>query len=158
MTATTAAGSSDDQNRPGGALTYETPDRVRGASAGPWPGSYYTIPTAVALLVAGILTAVVLATIARRAAATDLTVDTAARRRSAEAVTADWGVTVGVPLVGFSITAMGALVGMSIAPLLWRIAGWASLALAIGSLVLVCWCLVTLIVPTRALTRVSVHV
>lgn len=157
MAVTTAAGSPDDQNRPGRSLTYETPDRLQGASAGPWPGSYYTVPALVALLVAGILTAVVLATIARRAAATDLTVDTAARRRSAEAVIAAWGVAVGIPLVGFSITAMGSLLRMSLAPPSWRLAGWSGLILAIGGLVLVCWCLVTLIVPTRATARLVVH-
>ncbi len=148
MIVTTAGGSADDQQRAGRSLSY-TPDPTQSASHGPWPGSYYTIPAAVALFVAGIATALVLLTVARRPATTDRVADEAQRRRSAEAVTAAWGVAVGIPLVGFSLTAAGALIGISLAPLWWRIAGWSLLALAAAALVLVLCCLGALLVPSR---------
>lgn len=148
MIATAAGGSADDQQRAGRQLSY-TPDPTRSVSAGPWPGSYYTIPAAVALSVAGIFTAVVLFTVARRPAAGDRGADNAQRRRSAEAGTAAWGVAVGIPLVGFSLTAAGALIGIGVAPLWWRIAGWSLFVLAACGLVLLLCCLSTLLVPSR---------
>lgn len=148
MIATTAGGSADDQQRDGRSLSY-TLDPTWSASHGPWPGSYYTIPAAVALLVAGIATAVVLVTVARRPATADRVVDNAQRRRSAEAVTAAWGVAVGIPLVGFCLTAANALIGISVGPLWWRIAGWSLLALAASGVALVLWCLAALLVPSR---------
>ncbi len=148
MIATTAGGSADDQQRAGRWLTY-TPNSTRSASHGPWPGSFYTIPAAVALLVAGIATAVVLVTVARRPATADRGADHAQRRRSAEAVTAAWGLAVGIPLVGFCLTAASALIGIAAAPLWWRVAGWSLLALAASGLVLLLWCLAALVVPSR---------
>lgn len=148
MIATTAGGSADDQQRAGRSLTY-TPDPTQSASHGPWPGSYYTIPAAIALFVAGIATAVVLLTVARRPATADRVADNTQRRRSAEAVTAAWGIAVGIPLVGFSLTAAGALIGIAVAPLWWRVAGWSLLTLAASGMVLVLWCLATLLLPSR---------
>jgi len=148
MIATTAGGSADDQQRAGRSLTY-SPNSTLGASSGPWPGSYYTTAAAVALLVAGIATAVVLVTVARRPAIADRGADHAQRRRSAETVTAAWGMAVGVPLVGFSLTAASALIGIAVAPLWWRVAGWSLLALAASGLVLVLWCLAALLLPSR---------
>ncbi len=148
MVATTAGGSADDQQRAGRSLAY-TPDPTRSASHGPWPGSYYTIPAAVALSVAAVVTALVLIIVVRRPANGDRVVDNEHRRRSAEAVTAAWGIAIGIPLVGFCLTAASALIGIGLAPMWWRVAGWTMLALAACSLVLVLWCLSTLFGPSR---------
>lgn len=148
MIATTAGGSADDMQRAGRSLTY-IPDATRSASTGPWPGSYYTFPAAAALLVAGIVTIVVLVIVAHRPATGDLVADTAQRRRSAEAVTAAWGVAAGIPLVGFCITAANALIVIGVAPQWWRMAGWSLVAIAAFGLALVLWCLTALLLPSR---------
>lgn len=148
MIVTTASGSADDQQRAGRSLAY-APDATGGSNRGPWPGSYYTIPAAAALLIAGLATVVVLVIIARRPATGDLPADHARRRRSTEAVTAAWGVAVDVPLVGFCLTAAIALIGISLAPLWWRVAGWSVLALAASAFLLVLWCLAAVLQPAR---------
>ncbi len=147
MIATTAGGSADDQQHAGRWLTYR--DAIQSASHGPWPGSYYSIPAAIALLVAGMGTAVVLVTIARRPATADREADDAQRRRSAETVTAAWGMAVSVSLVGFCLTAASALIGIAVAPLWWRVAGWSLLALAASASVVALWCLAVVLLPSR---------
>lgn len=148
MIVTTAAGSADDLDRAGRSLNYA--DTTQSATSGPWPGSYYTVPAAIVLVIAAIVVILTLVKIARRPAAESADADLAQRRSSADSVVAAWGVTVGVPLIGFSLTAAGALLGIGLAPGWWRVAGWALLALVIAGLALVTWCLAGLLtVPNR---------
>lgn len=147
MTITTAAGSPDDMGRDGRWLTFATTNTS--ASNGPWPGSYYTVPLAVALLIAGLITVIVLRRVTLRPRAGETVVDEAIRRRSAQAVTAGWGLTVGFPLVGFSITASSCLFANTAGPAWWTVASWVLLAVALGGLAVALWCIATLIVPAR---------
>lgn len=147
MAVTTAAGSADDLDRAGRVLRY-FPDATHTRSIGPWPGAYYTVPVIVALLVAVLATIVVLRQVTLRPRAGDPSGDDALRRRSAEAVTAAWGVTTGIPLVGIAVTAAFCLFGME-TPVSWRVAGTGLLLLALAAVVLVFWCLTTLMVPRR---------
>lgn len=148
MAVTTAAGSPDDQNRAGRALRY-SPDPTRGVSAGPWPGTYYTVPVMIALLVAVLVTIVVLREVTLRPRSGDPAGDDALRRRSAEAVTAAWGVAIGIPLAGFAITAAFCVSNLAVAPLSWRLGAGLLLAVALGAVIFVLWCLATLVVPRR---------
>lgn len=103
---TTATGSSDDLRRAGREVSCAWEGGT--ASAGPWPGLYYTVPM-LSVVVAGLLTAaVVLHRIVRRPQPAGLG-DDAARRRSGEVVTAAAGMLVLVPLAGMAITSSWAL-------------------------------------------------
>lgn len=146
MIATTAAGSPDDLHRAGRTLRY-APDPAREISAGPWPGSYYTAPAMIALVLAAIATAVVLRQVTLRPRAGDPVGDDALRRRSAEAVTAAWGVATSIPLAGISIIAVLTLSNLATTPASWRVAGGGLLLVGLGAMILVLWCLATLVVP-----------
>jgi len=146
MIATTAAGSPDDLHRAGRTLRY-APDPAREISAGPWPGSYYTVPAMIALVLAAIATAVVLRQVTLRPRAGDPVGDDALRRRSAEAVTAAWGVATSIPLAGISIIAVLTLSNLATTPASWRVAGGGLLLVGLGAMILVLWCLATLVVP-----------
>jgi len=148
MIATTAAGSPDDLHRAGRTLRY-SPDPTREISAGPWPGSYYTVPAAIALILAAIATSLVLRQVTLRPRARDQGGDDALRRRSAEAVTAAWGVAAGIPLAGISLIAVLTLSTLDSTPASWRVAGGGLLLVGLGACVLVLWCLATLVVPRR---------
>lgn len=148
MIATTVVGSPDDLGRAGRTLRY-SPDPTHGSSAGPWPGSYYTVPATIALVLAAIATAVVLWQVTLRPRAGDQMGDDALRRRSAEAVTAAWGVAAGIPLAGISLIAVLTLSALDATPASWRVAGGGLLLVALGAAVLVLWCLTTLVVPRR---------
>jgi len=154
MVVTTAAGSADDANRAGRTLRY-SPDPTSGTSAGPWPGSYYTVPVAVALLIAVLATVLVLRRVALRPRAGDPTGDDALRRLSAEAVTAAWGVATGIPLGGIAITAAFCVTRLAMTPTWWKLGAGLLLVIALGAAILVLWCLTTLVVPRRRRTTVA---
>jgi hypothetical protein len=133
LTATSLSASPDDLGRAGRSFTLACgPDRS--VTAGPWPGSYYSLPIGVAVLVGLGAAALVAHTVARRRRpASDpstLATDERARRRSARVVTAACGVLVAAPLAGCGLMAGAILVQMPCLSGPMRMAGWASLVLA----------------------------
>ena len=147
----TVVASPDDRGRAGRWLSYTCAEDCTSAALGPWPGSFYSVPLALALLaVAGLGALAVVVTVRRPRNGADaeiLRVDDAVRRRSVESVIASMGVAVSATLTGCGVLAGLGLVGESRAPLGLQIAGWVSLAAGLTSLVLLAWCLVLLIVP-----------
>ncbi len=106
---TTTVASRDDMGRPGRYLFCPS-----GAGAGPWPGSFYTVPALVAVLAGLALTGLSLRRIVRRPRpASSVEADDALRRRSAELVTAATGILVLVPLFGVALTAGVTLRGLA---------------------------------------------
>ena len=107
LVATTLAGSADDLGRAGRQLAYRCSDTMSGA-AGPWPGSFYSVPLAAVVL--GGLAAAALAlraVVLRPRQGEDREVDEALRRHAARAVVAATGLLVAVPLAGVSfVTAL----------------------------------------------------
>jgi len=152
LVTTTLMGSADDQGRAGRNLSRMcSPER--GASAGPWPGSFYSVPLGIAVVVGLVVAAVALRTIVlrpRSGSDPDLVAgDDNLRRRSAEAVTAATGVMVAASLSGVSLVAAGALMGFGCAPASWTILGIALLAVGALMLLLTAWCLALLLAGRR---------
>ena len=159
LAVTTAVGSPDDQGRAGRSLTTTCRVAVDGlltettSSTGPWPGAFYSVPLAAAL-VGGLLAATTaLRAVARRPRQGEhLGLDDALRRRAASAVVAAVGVLVGVPLAGVTVTAAVA-VQNSCPSVGWR--GLAGLLLVLGpaGLLLTGWSVGVLVRPGALLVQ-----
>lgn len=158
LTATTVTGSADDLGRAGRSLAYRCSDTLSGA-AGPWPGSFYSLPLAAVVLGGLAATALALRAVTLRPRqGEDPWVDDALRRHAARAVVAAAGLLVAVPLAGVAaVTALtmntawqntadcpfGAA-GTLAVPLVVAALVVALLALALGG-----WCVATLLRPVR---------
>lgn len=107
LVTTSLTGSADDLGRAGRQLAYWCSDTLSGA-AGPWPGTFYSLPLAAVVL--GGLAATVLAlraVVLRPRQGEDREVDEALRRHAARSVVAATGLLVAVPLAGVAfVTAM----------------------------------------------------
>lgn len=151
VTSWTAAG--DDLGRAGRSLRQVCPDGSV-AGAGPWPGSFYSVPLALAVVAGLAVAAVVLHRIARRpwtGPGPGLRADDdRIRRQSAAAVTAACGVLVAVPLAGTALVAGAALRSLSCPPGWAVAAGWVLLGLAVASLGALGWFAATLLTPALA--------
>lgn len=164
-TVTTLAGSPDDLGREGRWLSLACSPSMSSAS-GPWPGSYYTVPLAVLVLV-GLAVATVgvrlavsrppLAAIAPvatdgtpagRVTTTDPTpwVDDELRARSVRAVVAGAGVMLGLPLVGLCLTAGIALLGHGCGIAWFAFAALGTLLVGLAAAVLVVVCVAVVLV------------
>lgn len=156
LTFTSLTASADDGGRAGRALTRAcVPDTAGGlltASRGPYPGSFYSVPLAVglALCVALAWYAARRSVLRPRGTAGTPAGEDVLRRRSVTAVVAALGIAVAAPLAGIAATTASALAGHDCpAP------GWGALAVVLAGVVLVStgtvlWCLLTLVLPTRA--------
>jgi hypothetical protein len=157
LVTTTLMGSADDMGRPGRSLFRQcTPQTSTGqisTGAGPWPGFFYSVPLAIAVLVGVLGVAVALRKVVlrpRRGSAPELVVaDDVLRRRSAEAVVAAAGVMVAPSLLGVALTAGGALIGFVCAPAWWTVLGFGLLTVAMLMFLLLAWCLVLLLTGPR---------
>jgi hypothetical protein len=149
---TTAMASPDDLGRPGRWLAAPTGPSTSEAR-GPWPGSYYSVPVVLVVAVGALLAVLALVAVVRRPRPGDPLGDDGDRARSAAAVVGGAGVLVSLPLTGVSALAAIGLLGFSVAPLGWRIGGWALVALVPAALVLLVWSSATLLVPTGAARR-----
>jgi hypothetical protein len=151
LTWATVTASPDDLGRAGRRLSYTCAEDCTSAALGPWPGSFYSIPMALALLgVAAIAALAVLVTVRRPRNGSDveiLRVDDAVRRRSVESVVASLGIAVSASLAGTGLVAGLGLVGESRAPLGLQLAGWVALAAGLAALAVLAWCSVLLAVP-----------
>lgn len=150
---TTLAGSADDLGRPGRSLNSSgiSADGLSCTSGrGPWPGSFYSMPLALMLLIAVLAAAIALREIAVRPRLADdgSGADDLLRRRSARTVLAASGLVVAVPALGVEATAGHALVmSTQCAPSWWVPLGWAVLATALPTLVVLIWSAAALLVP-----------
>ena len=147
MAATTAAGSADDLGRAGRSLSRCD------HSTGPWPGSFYTWPLAVVVLIGLAAAALTLRQVARRprfgGSASLAEADESLRHRAGERVTAAAGLLVAAPLTGVSLTAARGMLVIPCRPLWWSVIGTALVILAPVALALIGWCLVTLLRATE---------
>ena len=149
---TTLMGSADDQGQAGRFLSLQCSTEV-GARNGPWPGSFYSLPLAIALVVGLLGAAVALRTIVLRPRSGSdpglVAFDDALRRRSAEAVVAATGVMVAASLSGVALVAGICLHRVACAPASWTILSVA--LLGVGSLMLpgAAWCLALLLAGPR---------
>jgi hypothetical protein len=158
LVAATLMGSPDDLGRAGRSLSARcpvTPDGAIGASNGPWPGSYYSIPLTVMLLAGLAAAALALIRIARRPRPGDPLelgpMDDLLRRRAATVVIGSCGVLAGIPLIGISWLGGAALLGNGCGPSWWGPAGSALLLLSPVWLAVLGWSLAAVFVPSPAL-------
>ncbi len=148
LVTTTLMGSPDDLGRAGRSLSRQcSPDRFTGT--GPWPGLYYSVPLAIAVVLGLLGAAVALHTVVLRPrieSAPELVVaDDVLRRRSAEAVVAATGVMIAASMLGVALTAGGALVGFGCAPISWTVFGVALFGVGVLMFLLAVWCLAVLL-------------
>ena len=157
LVTTTLMGSADDMGRAGRSLSRqcnpESLEMLGGASHGPWPGLFYSVPLAIAVGVGLLGAAVALRTVVlrpRSGSAPELVVaDDALRHRSAEAVVAATGVMVAASLLGVALTAAGSLIGIACPPMMWTVLGFTLLAVGVLMLLLAVWCLALLLAGPR---------
>lgn len=158
LVTTTLMGSADDMGRAGRSL-FRLCGPERAASAGPWPGLFYSLPLGVAVAIGLFGAAVALRAVVlrpRSGSAPELVVaDDALRRRSAEAVVAATGVMVAASLFGVALSAGAALLGFACPPSSWTVLGGALLAVGALMLFLAVWCLALLLGGPRIRPMVS---
>jgi len=148
LVTTTLMGSADDQGNAGRFLARQCSPEVGGAT-GPWPGSFYSVPLGIAVVVGLLGAALALRTIVlrpRSGSDPDLAAaDDVLRRRSAEAVMAATGVMVAASLSGVAFVAGLQLHRIACPPMLWTIFGLALVAAGALMLLLTAWCLALLV-------------
>jgi hypothetical protein len=141
---TTLMGSADDQGRAGRFLSRQCSPEIA-ARNGPWPGSFYSVPLGIAVVVGLVVAAVALRTVVLRPRIGSdpdlLLADDVLRRHSAEAVVAATGVMIAASLSGVALVAGIRLLGVACPPASWTILGIALLAVGALMLLLTSWCL-----------------
>jgi hypothetical protein len=152
LAVTTATGAADDVGRPGRILLLQCTSALQ-QGAGPWPGSFYSVPLA-ALVVTGLLAAsAALRVVVRRprsgADLATVAADDALRQRAARTITGACGVLVTLPLAGACLLTAVALLSLSCRPTWWTFAGWSLLALLPALAVLMGWCAASVLSPAR---------
>ncbi len=153
LVATTLTGSADDQGRAGRSLARQCSATMSG-SAGPWSGSFYSAPLAVAVGV-GLLGAVAASRVIvrRPRQGEDHTVDDAARRRAVSAVVAASGILVTFPLIGVSFFSSITMFTISCRPVWWNVLAWSLLVLSFALVPLLGWFAAALLPPIAGLAR-----
>lgn len=162
--AAAVAAPTDGVGRAGRALAYATPDGTSSVGASPWPGAFYGLPLAAALVVLLAATGAALVRITRRPAGDDeeiRRVDAVVRRREAESVVAAAGLSLAVTLVGVAMIAGRALgsIGANLtlngeaSPWWFAASAWACVAVVLGALGVGLLSGVTLVVPGPAAPR-----
>ena len=128
------------------------PDGICTRGHTPWPGSFYSIPTFIALLVVILLAVVtIIVTVRRPRNASDpeiVRVDDLVRARAVETVVAAVGFASAATLLGTSLLVATFLANPSnYVPLPLRMAGWAAMVLTIVAMGTALWCVVLLLLP-----------
>jgi hypothetical protein len=153
LVVTTMLGSADELGR-GGRVFTRVCSAATVASSGPtatkspWPGLFYSVPLAIAVVVGIFAATVALRTVVLRPRSGSdpelIAADDVLRRRSAEAVVAATGVMVAASLVGVALTAGSGLLGTCPTPSLTSL-GIALLVLGALMVLLALWCLALLL-------------
>jgi hypothetical protein len=156
LTVTTATGAADDLGRSGRAVALQCTTTLR-ESAGPWPGTFYSLPLGISV-VAGLLgAAAALRLVVRRpragADAGGLAADEALRQRAGKAITSACGILVAIPLAACSVVTAVALLSLSCRPAWLTFSAWTILALAPAAVGLINWCAASLLSPARGVSR-----
>ncbi|WP_203824881.1 hypothetical protein [Actinoplanes palleronii] len=132
FTATGLAADTDDMGRAGRSLTAACGDLV--SSTGPWPGRFYSVPIALAVLLGLGAAGFAMRTVVGRGRpvvdGAGRAADDEGRRTSARAILAACGVLVAAPLAGSALFAAGALGRVDCPSALYPAAQWAALAVA----------------------------
>jgi len=152
LVTTTLMGSADDAGLAGRFLSRQCRPEIW-ARNGPWPGSFYSVPLGIAVVVGLLGAAAALRTVVLRPRAgsdPDLVVaDDVLRRRSVEAVVAATGVMVAASLSGVAFVAGIQLHRIACSPASWTVLGVALLAVGALMLLLTSWCLALLLAGRR---------
>ncbi len=152
LVTTTLMGSADDQGGAGRFLTRQCSAEIW-ARNGPWPGSFYSVPLGIAVVVGLLAAAVALRTVVLRPRGGSdhdlVAADDVLRRGSAEAVTAATGVVVAASLSGVALVAGVRLIGVACPPASWTVLGVALLVVGALMLLLTSWCLALLLASRR---------
>jgi hypothetical protein len=150
LSATSAVASPDDLGRSGRFLAFQCGDH--GSGGGPWPGSYYTVPIGLTVLIGLVVAVLATRAVVRRPRplADDLShqADDQLRRASARAIVAASGVLITVPLAGSALVAGTVLTNLSCAPSVATILGAACFALGTVSALTACAFAAEIIFPT----------
>jgi hypothetical protein len=156
LTVTTATGAADDLGRSGRVVVLQCSTALQ-QSAGPWPGSYYSLPLVIAVTAGLIAGAAALRSVVRRpragADAEAVAADEVLRRRAGQAITSACGILIAVPLAGCCLVTARALLSLSCGPACLTFVAWAILALVPASVVLISWCTALLLTPDRGFPR-----
>ena len=149
---TTATASADDLGRAGRSLTCQT--AVNGASHGPYPGSFYSLPLLAVLSLAGIVGLLAARAVVRRPRgfAPSEYGDDALRSRSLTVIVAAAGWALAASHAGVAATAGGSLtqVGTSPCGAAWMEPVGVAVLVSLPVAVLVaCWCGVRLLLTDR---------
>lgn len=147
LAAATTFGVPDDLGRAGRAVRFACSDGTTSVH-GPWPGFYYSLPAAIAVLLGLMLSALALRRIVGRGRASTDSVfrarDDAVRRQTALAVTAAFGILASTLLAGTAFVAGTDLV-QPCAPTAVLIAGWLGLVTSVASLGVLVLCVATVL-------------
>lgn len=144
---TTATASTDDMGRAGRQIAAQC--GTTGSAAGPYPGSFYSVPLTLLLLAIGVISAAALTTVARRPRgfAPDEVGDDVLRRRSTSRVLAATGAAVAASQAGVAFFASGALLRMDCQRSWMEPVGWLLVASVPTALLLLGWFLGRLVSP-----------
>ncbi len=145
---TTISASADDRGRDGRQVAARCGDM--GSAAGPYPGSFYSVPLTLLLLLICAVTASVLIAVVRRPRgfAPDEVGDDVLRRRSTTRVLAAGGAAVAASHVGIAYFAGGALLRMGCQSAWMAPIGWVLVLSVPAALLLLGWFLSRIVAPT----------
>ena len=144
---TTATASTDDMGRAGRQIAAQCANF--GSGAGPYPGSFYSAPLTLLLLVIGLATAAALVAVVRRPRgfATDDVGDDVLRQRSTTRVLAAAGAAVAASHAGIAFFAGTALLRMDCQRAWMDSVGWGLVASMPAALLLLGWFLARVVAP-----------
>ena len=147
LTLTTATASADDMGRAGRQVAARCGDT--GSAAGPYPGSFYSAPLTLLLVVMGITTLAALMAVVRRPRgfAPDEVGDDALRRWSTTRVLAAAGAALAASHAGIAFFAGAALLRMDCQRAWMAPAGWGLLASVPVALLLLGWLVARIVTP-----------
>ena len=154
---TTTTASPDDTGRVGRQIAAQCVNT--GSGAGPYPGSFYSVPLIVLLLVIGLVAAAALTAVVRRPRgfAPDDVGDDELRHRSTTRVLAAAGAAVAASHVGIAFFAGTALLRMDCQSAWMDPVGWVLIASIIAALVLLGWFLGRVVAPGTLPTPSPAH-
>lgn len=154
---TTLTGSADDLGRAGRQIAAQCGNT--GSAAGPYPGSFYSVPLILLLLVICLVTAAALLAVVRRPRgfAPDDVGDDELRRRSSTLVLAAVGAVVAASQVAIAFFAGTAMLRMTCQSAWMPLVGWALIVSIPAALVLLAWFLGRVVAPGTLPATASVQ-